>query len=72
MPLRPAQIDLGRAMMALEPIRGVNVMGYTVWDREKGGPANRTRYYTHYNAAKACARLNAVAGSMGRFYIKEL
>jgi hypothetical protein len=47
-------------------------MGYTVWDREKGGPANRTRYYTHYNAAKACARLNAVAGSMGRFYIKEL
>lgn len=47
-------------------------MGYTIWDRVKGGPANRTRYYTRRNAAKACARLNARSSEPCRFYIKEL
>lgn len=51
---------------------GLLTMGYCVWDREKGGPANRTRYYTHYNAAKACQRLNDKHNAIARFYIKEL
>jgi len=47
-------------------------MGYSIWDREKGGPASRKRYHTHYSAEKACRRMNEKAGSMGRYYVKEL
>lgn len=46
-------------------------MGYSIWDREKGGPASPKRYVTHYSAAKACASLNAKNGTM-RYYIKEM
>lgn len=45
---------------------------YTVWDREKGSPAINRRYATHYSAAKKCARLNEKAGTLARYYIKEL
>lgn len=51
-------------------------MGYTIWDRSKGGPANRTRYWTHFKAVKACERMNAKAfaatGTNDRYYVKEL
>lgn len=47
-------------------------MGYSIWDREKGGPANRVRYETHYRAAKACQKLNDKHNTIGRFYIKEM
>lgn len=47
-------------------------MGYSIWDRELGGPATGKRYVTHFAAAKACKKLNDKAGSIARFYVKEL
>jgi hypothetical protein len=47
-------------------------MGFTVWDRVKGGPANPVRYWTKRNAEKARDRFNAKAGETDRYYVKEL
>lgn len=51
-------------------------MGYSIWDRVKGGPANRTRYYTHFRADKRCEMMNskefAASGVADRYYVKEL
>lgn len=47
-------------------------MGYSIWDRDKGGPASRKRYLTHYSAAKACQKLNDKHHAIARFYVKGL
>lgn len=49
-------------------------MGYSIWDREKGGPAGSKRYTSYSAALKACGRRNDkdYPANIGRFYVKEL
>lgn len=47
-------------------------MGYCVWDREKGGPANSYRYQSRRMAQKWADARNRDAGTLDRFYVKEL
>lgn len=47
-------------------------MGYSIWDRDKGGPASTRRYLSLSRAKKACAQMNEKHNAIARFYVKEL
>ena len=47
-------------------------MGFTVWDREKGGPARTTLYHTRKRAEAVAAHLNGKHDADDRFYVKGL
>jgi len=47
-------------------------MGYSIWDRIKGGPAKNTRYQSRGKAQGVCNLMNARSSESDRFYVKEL
>jgi len=47
-------------------------MGYSVWDKEKGGPSSRRIYQSRIMAQKWADARNKDAGTADRFYVKEM